>query len=526
MMSKTRARQSIPVIPRAPSKGLSAWQRARAVASNVVTRVVRVVKSLVTRAGTAITGAGRKIKARMARVARAIMVRRPWVMTRDGASYAARRAATWSKDTWRRVIHPFLRVRVVALGFATFVVGLAVAPVATIAITAASGVVLVGLARAISTLETLGHPAARVMLMVIEWVAQAGRVLAYVATAAVIMGFCFASVAFAATEVLELVLRYARIPYAVSIAALAFFTLTGNWALLCVEIAWLALTRRPAMSDASRERRAIPLIRIDAERAWNGNEVVDVVPGIPAPLMSNAEIADMTAVFSGVDKAAGVLGWNGKTLKCEGCDRDDGGPRFGIGKLASLCGGCFACLVDDELIAASDEGRVSADDVVAAVTAGVSVPGYVIIASGARLRSTRVAYDGEAITVRSPERVRSEEDPTRIYWAETAWWFDGRGERRARRWHGFVGGRIASVIEYLYARDERGFYVIEPAHGTRRGAAGPYRKLETAQEFAVDEIADLGIPKFLAWAESCAAPHVERDGLPPHMQGYAQEATS
>lgn len=497
---RNKDRQYIPTMPARPAPSL--WQRLRGAASAAVSAVRSAGACVAALVARKVTGA----RAALSRVVHKALIHRPWILTRDGAKDAASRASGWCRTAWGRVIRPFLRVRVVALGIGAAVIGLATAPVATLTVLAGCGAVLVGLSRLIDHLEGSVHPSARVALRVIEVAAQVLRVVAYVAAGVAVLAISAVSAAFAVTEVLELVLRYLDVRFAASIATFVFFVLTASWGLVLAEIAWLALVHeRKASSGAMRtdsgERQAIPLIRIDAERAWNGEEQ-------PQHMAEHVE----RAVNAGFQVPAYVLPATipqtytqavpVKTAKCVGCDLDDGGPRYRVGSMSSLCDGCFQCLVDDELIMAADRGEVSAEDVTAAVKAGISVPAYVIITTGARLRSTRVDLDSEAVTCRTGARVLSEQDPTKIHWAETGWWFDGRGERRARRWHGFVGGRVASIIEYQHARDGRGFYVLEPAHvewQTRRGAAGPYRKLETAQAFAADEISDFGIPRFLAW---------------------------
>lgn len=470
MHSNASVRQWIP-IPRQRTRctntlQASRWQRLRAATVSIATRVANKIESVVARAIAAVSKAGLALKARMRRIARAVMVRRPWVMTADGAGHAVSRGLAWSRDTWHRVVRPFLKVRVVALGVGSFVVGLAVSPVATLTVVAAGGVVLVGLSRLISVLETSNSRAARVTLSVIETAAQVGRALAYVAAAALVLVLCLASPAFALTEGLELVLRYKNVPNALSISTFVFFILTGNWTLAAVEVAALMfVSTRTRKSNV--ERQEIPLIRVDANRAWNGDEMVQ----------THVKVMEANLAHD-------------RTPPCLGCDLDDGGPRFGMGGLSSLCSECFAFLAEDELVNAADDGLVSAEDVLAAIAAGIPVPACVIIASGARLHSQRVSLDLEDVIVRSKARIESQNDLTQIFWAETAWWFDGRGNRRARRWHGFIGGRVAALVVFDHERGSRGFYALSPA-GDGAWDRGPFHTLARAQEAAVDEISDL-----------------------------------
>lgn len=469
MRNQSNVLQFIPVISTTDvNPSLSVWQRVRVAASSVIAKVRAVSARIAAFVSKKVSGA----RASIARVARVAMVRRPWILSRDGASHAVSHSFQWCSDTWRRVVCPFMRVRVVVLGIGAVVVGLAVSPVTTLVILAGCGAALVGLSRLVSVLETSERPAARFMLVVIEWVTRTGRVLVYVAASAVVIGLCFMSMAFAATEVLELVLRYLDVVNAASMAALAFFVMTASWGLAIVEVAWLILvhTDKRRVRTPSQERQVIPLIRIDAERAWNG---------------------DSTPIVVGADEYATGSESHSRTSPCMGCDLDDGGARFGVGNLSTLCGQCFSYLVEDELITAADAGQVSAEDVTCALGAGIEVPASVIIASGARLRSTRVALNAEAITCRSVACSDSERDPTKIYWAETAWWFDGRGNRRARRWHGFVAGLVAGQVDYVYDREIRGFYVATPRReGSPQLGMGPYRTLSYAQEIAADELSD------------------------------------
>lgn len=458
MLNQARVLQFIPIIPSASvDASPSIWRRVRVVVTSAVDKARSAVARGVSTAAKVVNVA----RATVARAARFLLVRRPWVLTRDGAEHAASRARSWCSDTWRRVVRPFMRVRVVALGIGAVVVGLAVSPVTTLVALASCGAVLVGLSRLIAALEESEHAGARPVLKCIEAGAWVLLAAAYAMTAGIIAALCLVSVAFAVTEVLELALRYFDVENAAAAAALAFFVLTANWGLAFVEIAWLAFARtdeRRARAP-SQERQAIPLIRIDAERAWSGDSTVDAVL---------------------VDETPRVA----RTSACMGCDLDDNGVRFGIGKLPSLCDQCFSFLVEDELVNAAEDGQVSAEDVTCALDAGIEVPASVIIASGARLRSTRVDLDVEFITCRLDARSDSERDPSKIYWAETAWWFDGRGNRRARQWHGFVTGLVAAKVDYEHDRGARGFYVRLPRE------MGPYRALSSAQEAAADEVSD------------------------------------
>lgn len=475
---RNKDRQYIPTIPARQAPSL--WQRLRGAASVAVAAVrstgARVI-ALVVRKAT-------RARAALRRVARAVMVHRPWILTRDGARDASAHATKWGRTTWRRVVRPFMRIRVTVLGIGAVVLGLVAAPVATLTVLAGCGVALVGLSRLIHRLEKSTRPAAHVALRVIEVAAQVLRGAAYVAAGIAVVAISAVSVAFAVTEVLECVLRYLDVPLAASLAALAFFVLTASWGLVATEIAWLALVHDEKASGSaarpgSAERQAIPLIRIDAERAWRGDEVMNDVSGTQVPMAAEEEMQETTRIIDNEVKT--------RTAKCMGCDLDDGSSRYRIGGLSSLCSDCFQCLVEDELISAADRGEVDADDVSAAVRAGIPVPAYVVIATGARLRSTRIDLDREAITCRTEARVLSEQDPSKIYWSETGWWFDARGSRRARRWHGFVSGRVVSVVEYEYQKDARGFYAsIEGGTWVSPG----YKTLVGAQDAAADEVSD------------------------------------
>ena len=467
-----RNRQYIPTMPAAPAPSL--WQRLRGAASAVAATIRSVSARVAAIVVRKVTGA----RAAVSRVARAAMVRRPWVLTRDGAQYAVTRASSWCRTTWRRVIRPFMRVRIVVLGIGVVVVGLAVVPVATLATLAVCGAALIGLSHAIARLEASSRSVAGVVLRMIETVAQVLYVAAYVAAGVAVLAISAVSAAFAVTEVLELVLRYFDVPLAAALATLGFFVLTASWGFAIGEIVWLAMVYEEEVLARSKrfrsaDRRTMPMIRIDADRAWDGDKIVHIVPGSAEPLATNEEIQDTMDMIDKTEPQA---------TKCVGCDLDDASPRFSLGSMTLLCRECFACLVDDELILAADRGEVSAEDVIVAIRAGISVPAYVVIASGARLRSTRIDLDREAITCRTGARAQSEQDPSRVYWAETGWWFDGRGGRRARRWHGFVAGRVATSVEYRHERDVRGFY-------TQVGDVR-FKTLSGAQDAAADEIAD------------------------------------
>lgn len=480
MRNQANVLQYIPVIPtRKTNPTLSIWQRAR----SAVSYAVEQARAAMARVVAVVTKKTSGIRVSIARAVRATMVRRPWVLTRDGVGHVVSRALSWCGDAWRRAGRPFIRVRVVAIGIAVVAVGLVVSPVVTPMVLAGCGAALVGLSRLIAALEASKHPSAEFCLKCIEAGARILLVTAYVVTASVVVSLSLVSVAFAATEILELALRHLDVASAASIAALAFFVLTANWGFAVVEVAWLALVhvdKRHARTRA-QERQAIPLIRIDAERAWNGES------GTDGARATETKVVDVLAAFASAENAQP----NARTGRCMGCDLDDGGARFGVGQLSSLCSQCFSYLVEDELVNAAEDGQVSAVDVVLAINSGIQVPASVVIASGARLRSTRIDLDAEDVTCRTAARADSEKDPARVYWAETAWWFDGRGNRRARRWHGFVGGRLSARVEYEHAKGERGFYAVSLVSGTPESwDRGPYRALAAAQEAAADEISD------------------------------------
>lgn len=454
----------------------SLWQRVRSAASTAIAAVRSAGARVIAFVARKATGA----RAALSRVVRAAMTRRPRIPTRQGAGHMVTHITGWCRDTWTRVVHPFMRVRVMALGIGAVVIGLVAAPIGTLAVVAATGAALLGLSHLIAALEHSRRPAARIALTTIEYAAQALRVVAYVATGAVVLTIGVVSVSFALTEIGELVLRYFDVPHAALLAALAFFVMTANWGLGIVEIAWLALVHDNAVKFEVGERQEIPGIRTDADRAWNGDELV-YIDGTwyVVPLASEVETTKM------IDGAP-----HKNNGKCEGCDLDDCGPRFGIGKFSLLCGECFSFLVEDELITAAGDGQVSAEDVIFAINAGIQVPAAVVIASGAKLRSTRIDLDIEDVTCRTSAHTDSKKDPTQVYWAETAWWFDAHGSRRARRWHGFVAGLVTSIVEYNHQKGSRGFYASVEGSGWVSQA---FKTLAGAQDTAADEIADLAV---------------------------------
>jgi len=355
----------------------------------------------------------------------------------------------WLKDAWVRGVKPFVRVRMAAVAVGATVVALVAAPVATVVWFSVAGLALLGVAKGIARLEAGGHTT---LLGVIEAVARAAYWALFAITVGVVLFLSITSLVFAVTELFELVLRLADVTRAVSIAALAFFVLTGNWAFAVLEAGWLGYVTQDARKtrSAAQRRQEIPTLKfIDVD----GSE----------------SRSDMSV--------------------CEGCGVMDGGGRYrALGMSSALCDSCFACWAEDELITAADAGLLNPYEVEVAVESGVNVPAYVVIKSGAKLRSVRIDLDREAVTCRTKARIDSKGDASKIHWAETAWWFDGRGNKRARRWHGFVDGVIRSVISYEHARDIRGFYVMEPS-----GESRAYHTLEGAQMTVATLISDARI---------------------------------
>lgn len=469
-------RQSIPVIR------VSFWGRIRNTVSSVAARIASVVKrtaARVVRTTKAVAvGTARTTKAvvlgtgvAIARVARAAMVRRPWVLTRDGAKQAVSSAASWCNNTWHRVLRPFLQIRVAALAVGAVTVGLFVAPVVTVAITAGCGLVLVAAAKLILVLEKVADTssAARTTLKVIEVLVQIGRVLVYAATAAFVVAASCVSMVFLATEVLELVLRFLNVPNAFYIALITSCVLTGNW--FFAAFAALAMMPVPSFSPFTVEMEIEEPVAKAASYASERQEI---------PVIHDIIDTEVTVSSS----------------PCMGCDRSDGGPRFSAGKLAELCHECFSFVVQDELIKAAESGQVSAENVEDAIRQGVSVPAAVIIASNAHPHHMRVQLDLEDITCRMGASVRahSEADHTKIFWLETAWWFDGRGVKKPVQWHGFVKGFVETFIVFEHAKHQRGFYAMSIAvEGEGSWSEGPFRTLFRAQEIAADEISDRAI---------------------------------
>ncbi len=518
----------------APAKA-SFWQRAKSRVVDIAKRIAspiaaasrttaKAVKVAATKVASATKRTTLKVGRSVKRAAKAVAskFRRSGVPS-EGRLWRARRAAdktatrvvAWLRETWHRVLRPFIRLRVVAYGIVFAVVGLVVAPVTTLLVAAGIGAALVGLSYVVEWLEGSSSRAARVALKAIEIVGQLVVGLVYAATIALTLVLC-TYLPFLLTEVLELVLRYLNVRNAVLISSLVYFALAGEvayfvvfgtlallrWAparrsrsideqtvessgnrktrVVATESEWATATKFEAALAKSRERVA-------ARHVAGAAATVDAVVSLePLPSSAGMLVDEITLVRKGdFDGAAQLIASRssaglGYTLeearawvarvakeenisprrvklpKCSACGVDDGGMRFGLRGHHDLCGSCFNQLDTEEALEAARTGRLNKAGLARLRKMGVKIPKAVEAAVNAQLVNRRRELTLDEIGKLSAV-ANSRDDVSRIHWAETAWWYDRDGKPRVREWLGFVDGRSVVAVEYRHEKESRGF---------------------------------------------------------------------
>lgn len=424
----------------APAKA-SFWSRAKRVALNTAKRIAKPFTFVAAKAAPAakkVAQATKRTATKIAAVAKVLFAKvRP---TTD-------KAVTWTKATWKRVLKPFLKVRVLAMAIVTFVIGLIVSPVATLVATAAIGAALYTLSFGIEALEASTSKAARITLRVVEIAMAVIKGLVYITAAALTIALSVLSLPFALTEVLELVLRYFDVKGAAHIASAVFFAVTGNWLWLALALLFLSRERTSAGRSLRRSVDEQPVV------ATRGNRRV-------------------------------------RLPKCTACGIDDGGSRFAVHGRRGICSVCFDALVREDALEAARKGRLTIQEYDFAVEHGLTPDGDVqraIVDATKRRYRSLLSDEINAL----PQKAASAADPTKVFWAETAWWHDDKGEPRTRKWLGFVAGTVVASVEYNHrAADNRYRASLVAKPGVDGKKLGGYRSLAKAQEVVADALSD------------------------------------
>lgn len=439
----------------APVKA-SFWQRAKSAVVSTAKRIAKPFVSVARKTNEVAKSAARttvtsaKRAARWARAkARAAKSAVPsaaslWRVTRDSDSKLYK-LGVWLDDTWTRVVKPFLNIRMAAFAIIGFIVGLATAPIATLLVVAGAGAFLFALSYGIEALEHSTKTAARWTLALLEGFVRCLKAAAYILTASLTLLLCAVSVPFLLTEVLELVLRYFDVANAVSISALVFFVLTGNWLLVGLEVAWLAYRKAPAPEVLRRRPEQQPVA------ASAGNRRV-------------------------------------KLPKCTACGSDDDGPRLSLRRHKGLCSECFEALVEEDAIKAAKQGKITKKDLEVAIEAGAAPSDAIVAAVIEQPRSSYRSLSRVQVMDLSQAHL-SAEDASKVYWAEVAWWHDDKGAPHVRKWVGFVAGQIAAQVEYNH-RGQRDRYRAVAYVQNKRTVLGAFGTLTRAQEAVGDALSD------------------------------------
>jgi len=447
----------------APVKA-SFWQRAKNRALDIAKRIASPVKSAAVKTASTIKRTTKAIIAKVrAPKSDVPEASRLW-RVRRAADSATTKVVSWIRDTWNRVLKPFLRLRVVAFGIVFAVVALIASPLTTMLVVFGVGAALWGLSYLVEHLESSTTPAARFALKSIEFAAQFIKGLVYVAAFALTIALCAVSAVFAATEILELVLRYFDVKNAVLFSSVAYFVLTGNWAFL-VFVGLMSMATRMTRKESVRPRS------VDTQT-------------VTAPLHNKrTQIPVVKADDSSASRRV-------KLPKCTACGVDDGGARYGLRNHKGICGECFKKLDEEDALKAAKKGKLTKADLGKMREAGVKVPAKVVEAVNNQPINRRVALSLEEISKLSAVE-NSRDDISKVHWAETAWWYDRNGTPHVREWLGFVDGKSVAAVEYQHEKANRGYaawMLAEQKDNDRK--VGVFHTLTKAHEVLADELSD------------------------------------
>jgi len=517
----------------APAKA-SFWQRAKNRALDIAKRIASPVKAAAVKTATTVKRAAKAVVAKVRGTKAAVRTKFGAKTKFEAELRAAKRAektarlqarfktatssaGSWIRDTWNRVLKPFLKLRGVVFGIVFGIVGLVAAPLTTILVVFGTGAFLWSLSYLVEHLESSTSRSARFALKAIEAVAQLIKGLVYVATFALTIAFCATSVAFAVTEVLELVLRYFDVEGAVWLSSVAYFVLTGNWAFLAL-IGLMTLMTLKSNKEAVRPRSVDQQTvkapqhnrrtKIEKAKGWDKVETAGgSIPHADEPrqfVFADAEIAEAQtrvdhwkAELKNVEKVARDVARNTpaeprcvKLPKCTACGIDDGGARYGLRNHKGICGECFKKLDEEDALKAAKKGKLTKADLGKMREAGVKVPAKVVEAVKNQPANCRVTLTLEEISNLSAV-ANSRDDLSKVYWAETAWWYDRNGTPHVREWLGFVDGKSVACVEYQHEKANRGYaawVLAEQKDDDRK--VGVFHTLTKAHEVLADELSD------------------------------------
>jgi hypothetical protein len=179
-----------------------------------------------------------------------------------------------------------------------------------------------------------------------------------------------------------------------------------------------------------------------------------------------------------------------KLPKCTACEQDAAGGRYGLHHNKGLCHACFSALVEEDLLKAVRQGKVTKAEVEFAERHGVKVPAEARRALNAQPVSRRVTLSTFEVSQLSA-RYLSADDASKVYWAEISWWYDGRGIPHVREWLGFVAGESVASIDYDHDRKNRGYtawLLGKVEHEDKK--LQTFDKLESAKSLIAKELSD------------------------------------
>lgn len=382
-------------------------------------------------------------------------------------SAVAERVKPVAKRAWVVALRPFLGGVLAGAALGVVIVGVAVAPATTVLALVATGGAFILAAKGVKFLEDTQatSAASRIVLRVLEGVAQVLRVLAYAGAAVLAIATCVASPAFAVFSALTLGLAYLDVRGGGTIAFLAWCALSGSWLLGLLWLAWRGASRL-SVTDAVVEpvMEYVDVDHVNTEYAYDIDlDVHEEVIAIGAE-----EVADLDLSFD-----LGDVDHVSATPPCSACGTTDRGTRvksnavpFATGgdnvgtphapSMDTLCGDCYDAECEDNAIALT----------------GVSL----------RKRSVNVALNALG-RVNLPEYAMSKDDTTQAFWAVTAWWRDRRGHHHDRQWDCLYDGDVVASVTYDHNRKVY-----------RASALGKFLSTKTslavAQRLAVDAFND------------------------------------
>jgi hypothetical protein len=484
--------KSAPIVAPKPSL----WTRVKSAASKTAMTIARPFKAVARKAKPAAKY--------VARVPKALMQTTVIKTVRTKTGVATKVVAVAAKRTWTRALREYLRVLMGATLIFSVITGMMVAPVTTLLVVGGTAALSFALAALIERFEK--HMPGKVV-RAFDVIGDIVLGCAY-ATMAVLAGvMCATSWYFALFTVLVLVLSYQGYRHAYSYAIIFAAFVFGHWGTVLFFGTLLLLnlmassvnvraTEVPAYSEIRRSANppGIEIMDRFEQRAPETSEVRPVdAPNNPETWTRGNHLRakgteelwgtehDVPLVTAEDDGPADeeenwVETWR-NDVACAICEAEDRDPHRGEARMTSpspylteeadpmlrqtqLCSRHFAAVCEEDAVKYT----------------GTSLSKL----------SCEVRLNAQGIEA-SMEYTRSRDDVSNLYWLETAWWRDRRGNNHPREWSCLHQGNVVATVIHDYRR--KVFRATTLGHVV---ASGVKTNLKAAQRAATDELNDEG----------------------------------